>query len=36
MNLYLLCYGDRIVRLQLDWEPTPRQMATVAEKLGGR
>lgn len=36
MNLYLLCYGDRIVRLQLDWEPTPRQMATVAKKLGGR
>ena len=35
-DIYLLCYEERIVRLDLDWEPTPAQMAIVGEKLGGR
>lgn len=35
-DIYLLCYEERIVRLDLDWEPTPAQMAVVGEKLGGR
>ena len=36
MNDYLLCYPDRIVEIYFDWEPTPAQMAVVAEKLSGR
>lgn len=35
LDLYLLCYEDRIVKLDLDWELTPAQMAVVGEKLGG-
>ena len=35
ITLYLLCYEDRIVKLRLDWEPAPGQMAIVGEKLGG-
>lgn len=33
LNWYLLCYEDRIVQIRFDWEPTPEQMAIVAEKL---
>lgn len=33
-DTYLLCYEDRIVRMDLDWEPTADQMAVIAEKLG--
>lgn len=32
-NQYLLCYEDRIVEISLDAEPTPEQMAVIAEKL---
>jgi hypothetical protein len=32
-NRYLLCYHDRIIEITFDWEPTPDQMAIVAEKL---
>lgn len=31
---YLLCYEKRIVEIAFFWEPTPEQMAVVAEKLG--
>lgn len=31
---YLLCYGDRIVEICFDWEPTEEQMALVGERLG--
>lgn len=34
-NEYLLCYPDRIVEIDFDWEPTPEQMAVVGERLGG-
>lgn len=37
-NQYLLCYPDRIVEIQFDYdwgEITPAQMAIVGEKLGG-
>lgn len=37
-NQYLLCYPDRIVEIQFDYdwgEVTPEQMAVVGEKLGG-
>lgn len=33
-DLYLLCYPDRIVEFDPDWEPTQGQMALVGEKLG--
>ena len=33
LNTYLLCYEDRIIEIQFDFEPTPEQMAVVAEKL---
>ena len=36
LDLYLLCYEGRIVKLDLDWPPTAEQMAAVGEKLGGR
>lgn len=36
MTDFLLCYPDRIVYFDPDWEPTPAQMALVAEKLGGQ
>lgn len=32
-NTYLLCYGDLIVEIRFDWEPTAVQMAIVGEKL---
>ncbi len=32
-NTYLLCYEDRIVEIQFDWEPTAEQMETVRRKL---
>ena len=34
MDDYLLCYPDRIVAFDPDWEPTQGQMALVGEKLG--
>lgn len=33
LNKYLLCYEDRIVEIDFDWEPTETQMRIVAEKL---
>lgn len=33
-NHYVLCYEDRIVIFQPDWELTEEQMAIVGEKLG--
>ncbi len=35
MDRYLLCYDDRIIEINFDWEPTEEHMALVAEKLGG-
>ena len=35
-NTCLLFYPDRIVYFRPSWEPTPEQMAVVAEKLGGQ
>ncbi len=35
LNEYLLCYDDRIIEINFDWEPTAEQMAIVAEKLNG-
>lgn len=34
MDDYLLCYPDRIVEFDPDWEPNQEQMALVGEKLG--
>lgn len=36
LDLYLLCYEGRIVKLDLDWPPAAEQMAAVGEKLGGQ
>ena len=33
LNKYFLCYEDRIVEIDFDWEPTEEQMRIVAEKL---
>ena len=33
LNKYLLCYKDRIVEIDFEWEPTEEQMKIVAEKL---
>ncbi|MBQ7800758.1 MAG: DUF2812 domain-containing protein [Oscillospiraceae bacterium] len=30
---YILCYGDRIINIEFDWEPTAEQMRIVREKL---
>ena len=30
---YLLCYEDRIIEIDLDWEPTTEDMAIVNQKL---
>lgn len=32
---YLLCYKDRIIEINFDWEPTEEHMNLVAERLGG-
>ncbi|MBE6114724.1 MAG: DUF2812 domain-containing protein [Erysipelotrichaceae bacterium] len=32
-NQYLLCYGDMLVEMYFDWEPTSDQMKIVSEKL---
>lgn len=32
---YLLCYEDRIIKIDFDWEPTAEQMQIVGEKLAG-
>ena len=34
-NTYLICYGNTLVEIRFEWEPTTEQMAIVAEKLGG-
>lgn len=31
---YILCYGNRIINIDFEWEPTAEQMALVAEMLG--
>ena len=33
LNSYVLCYEDRIIKIEFDWEPTVEQMKIVAEKL---
>jgi len=33
-NWYLLCYEDRLITIQFDWEPTDAHKQIVAEKLG--
>lgn len=33
-NEYLLCYEDRFVNIDFDWELTAEQMAIVGQKLG--
>ena len=35
MEKYLLCYEDRIIEIDFDWEPTEEHMNLVAERLGG-
>ena len=30
---YILCYKDRIINIEFDWEPTAEQIAIVVEKL---
>lgn len=35
LNCFLLCYADRIVQIEFDWEPTQGQMGMAGEKLGG-
>jgi len=32
-NTYLLCYGDRLVRIGLNWTPDAGQMAVAGERL---
>lgn len=32
---YLLCYDDRLIEIEFDWEPTEEQMRIVSEKLTG-
>lgn len=32
---YLLCYEDRLIEIEFDWEPTEEQMKIVSEKLTG-
>lgn len=34
-NAYVLCFGDRIVELNAEWELTEEQMGIAGEKLGG-
>lgn len=34
LNTYLICWGKRIVEIKFYWEPTPEQIAIVAQKLG--
>ena len=36
LNKYLLCYKDRIIEIDFEWEPTEEQMKIVAEKLAGK
>lgn len=33
LNRYILCYDDRIIEINFNWEPTAEQMAIIAEKL---
>lgn len=33
MDIYLVCWGNRIVELKFYWEPTPEQITISAEKL---
>lgn len=33
---YLICLEQRMVRLQLDWEPNDQQIAVICEKLQGK
>ena len=35
LDKYLLCYESRIIEITLFGEPTPEQMAVIAEKLAG-
>ena len=30
---YLLCYENRIIEIDLDWEPTAEQIAIIRQKL---
>jgi len=33
---YLLCYEDRIIEINFDWEPTSEHKTIVSEKLGNK
>lgn len=33
-HTYLLCYDHTLVEIKLNWEPTPKQMQMVGQKLG--
>ncbi len=32
-TVYMLCYGNKLVEITFNWEPTPEQMAIAGEKL---
>lgn len=32
-NVFLLCYGDRLARVEFSWEPDGRQMGLVGDRL---
>lgn len=36
LNKYILCYPDRIIEIDFNWEPTENQMHIVADKLANR
>lgn len=35
MNVYLLCFDDRIIEIHPDWELTTEQMSIIGQKLSG-
>jgi len=35
-NTWLLCFADRLVEIDFDWEPTAEQMAIAGAKLSGK
>lgn len=35
LDTYLICRQNRIVEIKFFWEPTPEQIALMAERLGG-
>lgn len=35
MNVYLVCFDDRIIEIKPDWELTTEQMSIIGQKLSG-